>query len=168
MNFLKLLLFAICCFFVTSIEIEGKSSVLLSNFIKYCEIDTQSDPTSNTVPSTEKQKNLARLLVSQLLQYGLKDAHMDKNGYVMATLPSNTNKNVPTIGFISHVDTSPAVSGKNVKPILHRNYQLGKDLVHPETGKVILKFSETPNLKNVVGHDLITADGITLLGADDK
>eukprot|EP01080_Neovahlkampfia_damariscottae_P012491 gene12491-6239_t len=168
MKIFNFVLLSLLCFFVTSLEIQGKSRHLLSNFVQYCKIDTQSDPNSRTVPSTEKQKNLAKLLVKQLLQYGLKDAHMDSNGYVMATLPSNSDKKVTTIGFISHMDTSPAVSGTNVKPILHKNYQLGKDLVHPETGKVILKFSETPNLKNVVGHDLITADGITLLGADDK
>jgi tripeptide aminopeptidase len=162
----KVVLVAVCVLFVTSEEVERQP--LLSNFLQYVKIDTQSDPNSRTVPSTEKQKNLGRLLVSQLLGYGLKDAHMDENGYIMATLPSNTNKKVTTIGFISHMDTSPQVSGKDVQPIIHRNYQLGKDLVHPVTGKVILQAAITPNLKNVVGHDLITADGTTLLGADDK
>lgn len=136
-------------------------------FLRYVKIDTQSDPNSIACPSTEKQKNLAKLLVAELLEMGIKDAEMDENGYVYATIPSNTDKNVPIICFCSHMDTSPDCSGENVHPIIHKNYD-GKDIVLPKDHTQILKASEHPALLEQIGSDIITADGTTLLGADNK
>jgi len=137
------------------------------NFKRYVQIDTQSDAQSTTVPSTEKQKNISRLLVEELLQLGITDAHLDDLGYVYATIPSNTDKKVPVICFCSHVDTSPDSSGTDVKPLVHPNYQ-GQDLVLPDDENVVIRFSEHPDLKEQIGNDIITASGKTLLGADDK
>jgi tripeptide aminopeptidase len=136
-------------------------------FLRYVKIDTQSDPNSSTCPSTEKQKNLGRLLVEELLEMGIKDAEMDENGYVYATIPSNSDKKVPVICFCSHMDTSPDCSGENVNPIIHKNYD-GKDIVLPKDHTQILKASEHPALLEQIGSDIITADGTTLLGADNK
>jgi tripeptide aminopeptidase len=136
-------------------------------FIRYVQIDTQSDPESNTFPSTLKQKDLSNLLVKELKEMGLHDAHLDEYGYVYATLPSNTSKQVPVICFCSHVDTSPDCSGANVKPIIHHHYQ-GQDIVLPADHTQVLKKDEHPELKNQLGNDIITADGTTLLGADNK
>lgn len=136
-------------------------------FLKYVQIDTQSDPNSPTQPSTEKQKNLAKVLVEELLEMGIKDAHLDEYGYVYATLPSNSSKKVPVICYCSHMDTSPDCSGKDVHPIVHSNYQ-GQDIVLPKDTTQILKVSEHPDLANQLGNDIITADGTTLLGADNK
>ena len=136
-------------------------------FMRYVQIDTQSDPLSNTHPTTEKQKDLSKLLVSELLQIGIKDAHMDEWGYVYATIPSNTKKTVPVICFCAHVDTAPDASGKEVKPLLHKNYQ-GEDIVLPDDPVQVLKMSDYPYLKTQKGNDIITASGKTLLGADDK
>ncbi len=136
-------------------------------FLKYVQIDTQSDPNSPTQPSTEKQKNLAKVLVEELLEMGIKDAHLDEYGYVYATLPSNSSKKVPVIFYCSHMDTSPDCSGKDVHPIVHSNYQ-GQDIVLPKDTTQILKVSEHPDLANQLGNDIITADGTTLLGADNK
>ena len=135
-------------------------------FLRYVKYDTQSDEESTSFPSTEKQKNLSKDLAKELKELGLKDAHMDENGYVMATLPSNTDKNVPAIGFIAHVDTSPAVSGSDVNPVINKNYK-GGDITLQKNG-VVIKESENPDLKNMIGFDIITADGTTLLGADNK
>ena len=136
-------------------------------FLKYVTIDTQSDPASPSQPSTEKQKDLARVLVKELLEIGITDAHLDEHGYVYATLPSNTTKKVPVICFCSHMDTSPDCSGKDVKPVIHANYQ-GKDIVLPADTSQVIKLDEHPALKNQAGNDIITADGTTLLGADNK
>lgn len=137
-------------------------------FMRYVQVDTESDPNSDTFPSTEKQKNLSRILVEELLQMGVTDAHLDVHGYVYATIPSNSPKgNVPVICFCSHVDTSPDCAGKDVKPLLHANYQ-GQDLSLPDDASVVIRFDEHPDLKNQIGHDIITASGTTLLGADDK
>lgn len=136
-------------------------------FIRYAKIDTQSDPESPTCPSTEKQKNLSRLLVEELKAMGIRDAEMDEHGYVYATIESNTPKNVPVLCFCSHVDTAPDCSGTNVKPQVHRNYQ-GQDIVLPGDSSQVIKVSEHPELKNQLGNDIITTDGTTLLGADDK
>ncbi|MEO8884650.1 MAG: peptidase T [Mucilaginibacter sp.] len=137
-------------------------------FLRYVSIDTQSDPNSNTYPSTQKQKNLGRLLVHELLAIGVADAHIDEFGYVYATIPANTHKpDVPVICFCSHMDTSPDCSGEGVKPIVHKNYQ-GEDLVLPDDASQILKMSEHADLKNQIGNDIITASGSTLLGADNK
>ncbi len=136
-------------------------------FLKYVRIDTQSDPYSNTCPSTEKQKDLGRLLVQELLEMGIADAHLDEHGYVYATLPANINKPVPVICFCSHMDTSPDCSGKDVKPIIHPNYQ-GQDLVLPDDPSQVLRLNEHPDLQAQIGNDIITASGTTLLGADNK
>jgi tripeptide aminopeptidase len=140
---------------------------LEQRFIKYAKIDTQSDADSPTCPSTLKQKNLASVLVSELLEIGLTDAHMDENGYVYATIPANTSKKVPVICFCSHMDTSPDSSGENVKPIIHSNYQ-GQDLVLPDDESVVIRMADHKDLKHQIGHDIITASGTTLLGADNK
>lgn len=139
----------------------------VDRFLKYVKIDTQSDEDSTTFPSDPKQLELSKILVKELLEMGLTDAHMDDYGYVMATIPSNSNKNVPVIGFISHVDTSPAVTGKNVNPVIHKNYQ-GGDIVLPNDKTKIITVEENPDLEGMKGFDIITTDGTTLLGADDK
>lgn len=136
-------------------------------FIRYAKIDTQSDPTSDTCPSTLKQKNLAQVLVKELTEMGLSDAEMDEHGYVYATLKSNSTKKIPTICFCSHMDTSPDCSGTNVNPVIHKNYN-GQDVVLPNDKSQIIKFNEHPALANQIGNDIITADGTTLLGADNK
>ncbi|MGI4749025.1 MAG: peptidase T [Janthinobacterium lividum] len=138
-----------------------------NRFLKYVSIDTQSDPASKTTPSTQKQKDLGRLLVDELLEIGLEDAHLDEYGYVYATVPANTDKAVPVICFCAHMDTSPDCSGDNVKPIVHANYQ-GQDLVLPDDPSVIIQQNEHPDLKHQLGNDIITASGTTLLGADNK
>lgn len=136
-------------------------------FLHYVTIDTQSDPDSPSCPSTEKQKNLGKVLVKELQDMGLNDAHLDEHGYVYATIPANTDKKVPVICFCSHMDTSPDCSGEGVKPIVHRNYQ-GQDLVLPDDKSVVIRKSEHPDLKDQIGNDIITASGTTLLGADNK
>jgi tripeptide aminopeptidase len=139
----------------------------VERFLKYVKYDTQSDEDSPSFPSTEKQKILAEELADELKIMGLKDALMDENGYVIATLPSNTNKNVLPIVFIAHVDTSPAVTGENVNPVIHKNYQ-GGDIKLPNDSHQVIKVSDNPDLNNMIGYDIITTDGTTLLGADDK
>jgi tripeptide aminopeptidase len=136
-------------------------------FLRYVKIDTQSDPNSPTCPSTEKQKNLGRMLVHELKEIGLNDAEMDENGYVYATLEATTDKNVPVICFCSHMDTSPDCTGANVNPVIHKNYQ-GQDIILPNDNSQQIKFSEHPDLTGQIGNDIITADGTTLLGADNK
>jgi tripeptide aminopeptidase len=136
-------------------------------FLRYVKIDTQSDPNSPTCPSTEKQKDLSRLLVSELIEMGISNAHLDENGYVYATIPGNTTKQVPVICFCSHVDTSPDCSGTNVNPIMHSNYD-GSDIVLPNDNTQIIKAADHPSLLKQIGNDIITADGTTLLGADNK
>ena len=136
-------------------------------FIKYVQIDTQSDPESPTCPSTEKQKNLGKVLVEELLALGISDAHLDEHGYVYATIPSNTTKAVPVICFCSHMDTSPDCSGKDVKPVVHKNYD-GKIISFLTDPTLALNPEAHPDLKNQIGNDIITADGSTLLGADNK
>ncbi len=136
-------------------------------FCRYVQVDTQSDPQADRFPSTEKQKDLSRMLVGELQQLGVNDAHMDEWGYVYATIPSNTEKQVPVICFCAHVDTAPDCSGTGVKPIVHKNYQ-GQDIVLPDDRSQVLRVSDYPYLQRLTGHDLITASGTTLLGADDK
>jgi tripeptide aminopeptidase len=140
---------------------------VLDRFLRYVKIDTQSDPNSPTCPSTEKQKNLAKVLVEELLAMGISDAAMDENGYVYATIPATTDKKVPVLCFCSHMDTSPDSSGKDVKPQLHKNYQ-GKDIVLPGDSSQVIRFVEHADLKNQIGNDIVTSDGTTLLGADNK
>jgi tripeptide aminopeptidase len=136
-------------------------------FLRYVVIDTQSDPASPTCPSTEKQKDLGRLLATELREIGLSDAHLDDNGYVYATIPANTGKQVPVICFCSHMDTSPDCSGANVRPQVVRNYQ-GGDIVLPADPSQVIRFAEHPALATQISHDIITTDGTTLLGADNK
>ncbi len=136
-------------------------------FLRYVRLDTQSNPESKTFPSTEKQKELGRLLLKELQEMGLSDAEMDEYGYIYATLPANTDKDVPVICFCSHMDTSPDSSGKEVKPIIHHQYD-GKDITLPDDPAQVLRLSEHPDLAEQIGHDLITASGKTLLGADNK
>jgi tripeptide aminopeptidase len=136
-------------------------------FLKYVTIDTQSDPHSSAFPSTEKQKDLSGLLAEELQQIGIADAHLDEYGYVYATIPATTGKQVPVICFCSHVDTSPDCSGANVKPIVHSNYD-GKDIVLPDDPAQVISVRHHSYLKKRIGDDIITASGTTLLGADDK
>ncbi len=143
------------------------STSITERFCKYVQVDTQSDPESTTFPSTEKQKDLSRILVQELLEMGLEDAHLDEYGYVYATLKSNVNHQVPVICYCSHVDTSPDCTGAGVKPIIHKNYQ-GQDLILPDDISQIIRTSEHPYLLEKIGEDIITASGTTLLGADDK
>ena len=146
---------------------ENYKFTCVDRFLKYVKYDTQSDEESSSFPSTEKQKILSKDLAQELKDFGLEDAHMDEWGYVMATLPSNTDKDVPPIGFIAHVDTSPAVTGANVNPVIHRNYQ-GGDIQLPNDPSQVVTEDENPDLKNMLGYDIITTDGTTLLGADNK
>jgi len=135
--------------------------------LRYVVIDTQSDPASPTCPSTEKQKNLGRLLATELKELGLADAHLDEHGYVYATIPATTTKRVPVICFCSHMDTSPDCSGKDVKPQIVKNYQ-GGDITLPGDPTQVIRLAEHPELKNQIGNDIVTTDGTTLLGADNK
>ncbi|RZK58727.1 MAG: peptidase T [Pedobacter sp.] len=146
---------------------QNKDQSLQNRFFKYVQVDTQSDSSSESSPSTSKQHNLARILVDELLGIGVIDAHLDDYGYVYATIPATSNKRVPVICFCSHMDTSPDCSGENVKPIIHKNYN-GEDLVLPDDHSIVLKLSEHTDLKNQIGNDIITASGTTLLGADNK
>lgn len=136
-------------------------------FLKYVKIDTQSDPESSAVPTTEKQKDLSRVLVEELLAMGIIDAHLDEFGVVYATIPANSSRNVPPICFCSHVDTSPDCSGANVNPVIHKNYD-GRDIVLPQDPAIVIRKSEHEDLQDQIGNDIITADGTTLLGADNK
>ena len=143
------------------------SSTVAERFIRYVQVDPQSDPASSTQPSTEKQKDLSRMLVSELQSMGIADAHLDEHGYVYATIPATTQKKVPVICFCSHVDTAPDCSGKQVKPILHRDYK-GQDIVLPDDTSQVISVKDHPYLGERLGDDIITASGTTLLGADDK
>jgi tripeptide aminopeptidase len=145
---------------------ENYKFTCIDRFLEYVKYDTKSDEESTSFPSTEKQKVLSQDLADELKKMGLEDAHMDEWGYVMATLPSNTGKDVDPIAFIAHVDTSPAVTGENVNPIIQKNYQGGD--IQLQNGGWVIKESENPDLKNMKGFDIITTDGTTLLGADNK
>jgi tripeptide aminopeptidase len=136
-------------------------------FLRYVVIDTQSDPASPTCPSTAKQKDLGRLLVSELKEIGIADAHLDEHGYVYATIPATTDKKVPVICFCSHMDTSPDCTGRNVRPQVVRNYR-GGDIALPGDPTQVIRAAEHPELAGQIGNDIITTDGTTLLGADNK
>lgn len=140
---------------------------LVDRFLKYIKIDTQSDDKSNTFPSTSTQIEFSKMLVIELEAIGLSDIELDENGYIMATLPSNTDKEVPVVGFIAHVDTSPDFNGRNVNPKIVKSY-FGKPLILHEKKKIVLSASEFPALNNYLGQSLITTDGTSLLGADNK
>jgi tripeptide aminopeptidase len=140
----------------------------LNRFLRYVTIDTRSNEQSSSSPSTSGQLELQRQLVAELKEIGLSDATLDDNGYVMATVPATSTKaGVPVIGFIAHVDTSPEMSGTNVKPIVHRMYD-GRDLLFPDDPSLALHLADYPELSEQMGHDIVTASGTTLLGADDK
>ncbi|MDY6963483.1 MAG: peptidase T, partial [Pseudomonadota bacterium] len=143
------------------------TDTVLDRFLRYVVIDTQSDGSSTTQPSTQKQLTLGRVLEQELRALGLDDAHLDEHGNVYATLPANTEKQVPAICFCSHMDTAPDFSGTNVKPQIVRNYQGGDIRLTGDTSRVI-RVDEHPDLKDQIGHDIVTTDGTTLLGADDK
>lgn len=140
---------------------------VLKRFLRYIEVYTDSDPTTGVTPSTERQKDLAHILVEELRELGLSDAAMDNNGYVMATLPSNVEKELPTVGFIAHMDTSPDFSGKDVKARIVTEYD-GKDIVLNEGQNIVMTTTDFPELLLYKGQDIIVTDGTTLLGADDK
>lgn len=143
-------------------------SPVLDRFLRYVQYDTQSREGSSTYPSTPSQLTLLRDLVAELRAIGLADADIDQHGYVMATIPATTRKpDVPVIGFIAHVDTSPEMSGANVRPIVHRAYD-GRDLILPDDATAVLKVADMPYLGECIGHDIVTASGTTLLGADNK
>src|ERR1700710_651022 len=136
-------------------------------FLRYVVIDTQSDPASSTCPSTEKQKKLGALLADELQAMGIRDAHLDEHGYVYATIPANTGKKVPVICFCSHMDTSPDCTGKDVKPQIVKDYR-GGDIVLPADPTQVIRVADNPALKDQIGNDIVTTDGTTLLGADNK
>jgi tripeptide aminopeptidase len=136
-------------------------------FLRYVVIDTQSDPSSSSCPSTEKQKDLGRLLASELRAMGVRDAHLDEHGYVYASIAANTTKEVPVICFCSHMDTSPDCSGKDVKPQIVRNYR-GGDIVLSGDPTQVIRAADHPALKAQIGNEIVTSDGTTLLGADNK
>lgn len=140
---------------------------VLERFLRYVTYDTQADESSTTYPSTGTQLVLLRDLADELRSLGLRDAAMDDHGYVTATIPPTSNKRVPTIAFIAHVDTSPEMPGDNVKPIVHERYD-GRDLVLPDDPTAVLRVSECPPLGDRIGDDIVTASGTTLLGADNK
>ncbi|MEN9571217.1 MAG: peptidase [Bacteroidota bacterium] len=142
--------------------------MVAERLLRYVQVDTQSNPESDTYPSTEKQKNLSKLLLQELQGMGITQAHTDEYGYVYATIPANSSKpNIPAICFCAHVDTAPDCSGTGVKPIHHRYYD-GKDIVLPDDTTQVLSVQQSPYLKEHIGSGIITASGSTLLGADDK
>lgn len=141
--------------------------IIKSRFLKYVAVDTQSDDSSQTFPSTEKQLVLLRMLRDELLSFGLTDVTMDEHGYVMATLPANNGKQGPAIGFVAHVDTSPDMPGNDIKPRIIENYN-GGDVVLNEGLNIVLSPADFPEMKQYTGQTLIVTDGTTLLGADDK
>ena len=147
--------------------LPGYKHSAADRFLRNVQIDTQSDPHSPSQPSTEKQKDLSRILVDELRQIGIADAELDEHGYVYATIPATSDKNVPVLCYCSHVDTAPDCSGTGVKPILHMAWD-GKDIVLPDDPTVVISTKEHPYLKERIGDDIITASGTTLLGADDK
>ncbi|MBD3858925.1 peptidase T [Bacillus sp. 28A-2] len=140
---------------------------MIQRFTSYVKVDTQSDAEKESCPSTEGQLNLARQLVEEMKSIGIQEVTMDENGYVMGTIPSNTDKEVPTIGFLAHIDTATDFTGKNVKPQIHEDYQ-GGDITLNDDLHIVLSPSQFPNLRKYQGHTLITTDGTTLLGADNK
>ena len=150
-------------------QLKPPSETALDRFLRYVKIDTQSQEDQTTTPSTRKQLNLANLLAKELTALGAQNVRVSEFGIVYATIPGNLpdNSKIPVIGFIAHMDTSPAVSGENVNPIFHKNYQ-GGDIVLPKDTTQVITPAKNPELKALIGDDIITADGTTLLGSDDK
>jgi tripeptide aminopeptidase len=140
---------------------------VLDRFLRYVQVDTRADEKSQTCPSTPGQLALQHVLAAELREIGLSDISVDQNGYLMATLPATTAGAIETIGFIAHVDTSPEMPGDGVKPIVHRAWD-GRDIILPDDPTAVLRAAELPDLAAQVGHDIVTASGLTLLGADDK
>src|SRR5882724_2828808 len=164
--------FILGLFILVSAQAQGlkpPKETALDRFLRYAKIDTQSAEDQTTIPSTRKQFNLANLLVKELKEIGAQNVRVSEFGIVYATVPGNLadNSKVPVIGFISHMDTSPAVSGANVNAIIHKNYQ-GGDIVLPKDPTQVISVSKNPVLKELIGDDIISADGTTLLGSDDK
>jgi tripeptide aminopeptidase len=171
---MKLVLASVLClFFVSSAlsqtPLKQPTESVMDRFFRYVKIDTQSAEDQNTVPSTRKQLNLANLLARELTALGAQGVRVSEFGIVYAVVPGNLpdNSKVPVVGFIAHMDTSPAVSGANVTPVVHKNYQ-GGDIVLPKDPTQVISVADNPVLKDLIGDDIITADGTTLLGSDDK
>ena len=168
MNCFFYLTLTILMLFKIHTMIEVNQNALVERFMRYVQVDTQSDPNGTAHPTTEKQKDLSKILLAELKAMGLQQVELDDYGYVYATVPANSSKeNIPVICFCSHVDTAPDCSGMGVKPILHKSYT-GYDFVMPDDAAQILSVKKSPYLKQHIGHDIITASGTTLLGADDK
>src|ERR1044072_1024766 len=167
-SFLALVL-CLACVGVANAQLKSPTESALDRFLRYAKIDTQSQEDQTTTPSTRKQLNLANLLAKELSALGAENVRVSEFGIVYATIPGNLpdNSKVPVIGFIAHMDTSPAVSGENVNPIIHKNYQ-GGDIVLPKDPTQVITVAKNPYLKSLIGDDIITADGTTLLGSDDK
>src|SRR5690348_3863664 len=170
---MKLLLASLLCLIslctAPAQALKAPTESALDRFLRYAKIDTQSQEDQTTVPSTRKQLNLANLLAKELTALGAQNVRVSEFGIVYAMIPGNLadNSKVPVIGFIAHMDTSPAVSGENVNPVIHKNYQ-GGDIVLPKDPTQVLTVEKNPVLKGLIGDDIITADGTTLLGSDDK
>ncbi len=171
MNMKSIIAFALCLVFVGATEAQVKSPTepVMDRFLRYVKIDTQSQEDQTTTPSTRKQLNLANLLAKELTALGAQNVRVSEFGIVYATVPGNLpdNSKVPVLGLIAHMDTSPAVSGENVNAIIHKNYQ-GGDIVLPKDPTQVITVEKNPVLKTLIGDDIITADGTTLLGSDDK
>src|ERR1044072_8698105 len=167
-SFLALVL-CLACVGVANAQLKSPTESALDRFLRYVKIDTQSQEDQTTVPSTRKQLNLANLLAKELNALGAENVRVSEFAIVYAMIPGNLadNSKVPVIGFIAHMDTSPAVSGENVNPVIHKNYQ-GGDIVLPKDPTQVITVAKNPVLKTLIGTDIITADGTTLLGSDDK
>src|SRR5678815_850786 len=169
----SILLLALCLAFVSVTQAQSQlkppTESAMDRFLRYVKIDTQSQEDQTTVPSTRKQLNLANLLAKELTALGTQNVRVSEFGIVYATVPGNLpdNSKVPVVGFISHMDTSPSVSGENVTAVIHKNYH-GGDIVLPKDPTQIISVEKNPVLKEMIGDDIITADGTTLLGSDDK
>ena len=148
-------------------SLKDYTHTVAERFMRYVQIDTEADPNSETQPSSEKQKDLSRLLVDELIAMGIGDAVLDQYGYVYASIPATIDKEVPVLCFCSHVDTAPDVTGANVKPVLHKNFD-GSPILFTDDATLSLSMEDHPYLKERLGDDIITASGKTLLGADDK
>src|SRR5678816_2531972 len=169
---MKLLLALMFCFIsvvIVNAQLKPPTESVMDRFLRYVKIDTQSQEDQKTTPSTRKQLNLANLLAKELTALGAENVRVSEFGIVYATVPGNLadNSKVPVVGFIAHMDTSPAVSGENVNAIIHKNYQ-GGDITLPKDPTQVITVDKTPALKTLIGDDIITADGTTLLGSDDK
>src|SRR5215813_12870705 len=163
------LLLVLCLSVPGYAQTKAPSESVMDRFLRYVKIDTQSAEDQNTVPSTKKQFDLAQLLEKELNELGVQNVRVSEFGIVYGMVPGNLpdNSKVPTIGFMAHMDTSPAVSGTNVNAIIHKNYQ-GGDIVLPNDKTQVITVAKNPDLKDLIGDDIITADGTTLLGSDDK